>query len=261
MPTTLTPGSVPNSAATVAAALTATAPAAGDNRTAASVATPLQQLLTVLGVVAKLFNSVTMGGPTDTFAYGGLFTAHAASFGPAPSFFTGNVNCSQDVAAGGNMSCVNFTATGTCAVGGALNAASGAFVGAVGCDTLTATTGSVDHLSSNDGNVKITGRAFIGANADTTYQLVASDMVAIPATGILSADRSYTIGFVGAGDGMRCVFQNYDTTGKKITLHGIPFYDGGGGLILRNSVSGDVNRVEVTRIGGVLYATHVSSKP
>lgn len=117
MPTTLTPGTVPNSSAAVSAALTATAPAAGDNRTAASVATPLQQLLNVIAVVGKLFNGATLGGLTDFFSHGGTVAAHNLAASNLISC-SGNYSGAGGVSCGGDVNATNINGTGNLALSG-----------------------------------------------------------------------------------------------------------------------------------------------
>jgi hypothetical protein len=259
MPSTLTPGTVPNTSAAVTAALACTAPSAGDNRTAATVATPLQQLLNVIAVIGKLFSGATLGGVSDQFTHGGTVSGHNVSASNLVSC-GGNYSGAGDISCGGDVTCNDVNASGNLVCAGSITGAvNGTFSGTLAAANMGATLGTFGTMAATAVDGKRINHKVIGANADTTYELKDYDLVSIPNSSTLSTDRSYTIATTSAADGMSIRFQNYDT-GRLLHILGIPLFPGPTGYTLKNVASGDSTGIEVTRMGGALYITATENK-
>ena len=69
-------------------------------------------------------------------------------------------------------------------------------------------------------------RRITGADADTTYGINNADLVYVP-SGVLTADRIYTLSTTGAGDGDRITFVNRDSS-NQITVSSFPMKNASG---------------------------------
>lgn len=239
---------------------TITTPDDGDTVDAASVHPGFQGLLNFVAYLRNALASLLDGGsasfPSTSIEAGSLsslsdISATGIVTGGTRLRSGGDLLVTNDGAIGGIVSAgLGFTTPGTLDV-----SENGHFGSDLAIDgRLTASVISAPTLSGTQTGKHVNGR-ILGPNTNATFQMATYDLISIPDSTILTGDVDWTIGTIGAADGMSIAFQNLDTT-HKVTIHGIPAYDPGGGYVMRN-VSAGTLRLEVSRMGGVLYATAI----